>query len=232
MSSVARTVCESTAAAFDVVTFGPLSPTPVPGTTAPRFTPSRNTMMVLPRLAKGGLTLPMNGDPVGMTRNDAFVLCGATVTTSVCCVFVAAPGATTTSSVIVSSSTTVTFWSAMSADASETVAPVRLRPCSTTGTVVPGSPAPGAIVVTTGRPAATTKNSAVVCPLSVVTISNRAVLPAEAPGSIETMAVNVPSSGVVTALIVIPVPVTTSAAPVRCAPVTVSATVVPTSAAA
>ena len=130
------------------------------------------------------------------------------VTVRVWFVSMLAPPATTTSTVTVSSSTGWGFCSERSGLDSPTVAPVRLRPRSVTGTVCPGSPAPGVITVTLGTVGGTTKNSIVVCPLSVVTISRRAsdVL-VVAPGSMVRVAVRVVSSGVALPVIAMPLPV-------------------------
>ncbi len=99
-------------------------------------------------------------------------------------------------------------------------------------TVCPGSPAPGRIDVTVGTSAATTKNSIVVCPLSVVTMSSRTSADGVAVGAIVRVAVSVVSLGVATSAIATSEPVMMSAAPVRLVPVSVSGTVAPTSPAA
>ena len=148
------------------------------------------------------------------------LLCVPTVAVIVWLVSMVAPAATATSSVIVSSSTTTAFCSVSDPEGVVTEAPVRLRPRSVTAAVSPGEPAPGRIFVRVGTPAATTWNSVVTCPLSVVTISSRGSLSGESVPAIVSVAVSVPSSGVATCVIATPAcpdapEVMTSAAPVR-----------------
>ena len=152
------------------------------------------------------------------------------MTVSVWFVFTVAPESIDTCAVIVSSSTT--FWVPMVSGAAALTTPfVRWRPRSVASTVSPGDPAPGSMPVIVGPgPAGTTKNSGVVCPLSVVTMRSRAsVVLGVAPAPIVSVAVSVQSSGVATSVMVTscvpPGVVMTRAAPVRCAPVMVSGTV-------
>jgi hypothetical protein len=109
-----------------------------------------------------------------------------------------------------------------------TVLPVvKLVPVRVTGTLAPRRPELGVIDVSAGTDGATTvKVAALVVPAGVVTVTLRAE--SVAVGAMVRVAVTVVAATAVTALTVMPVPVTfTAVSPVRRVPVIVTATTVP-----